>query len=527
MKLKMELIFRDRVGIVSDLSALLAGQALSIVSMEVERRLHEATDKAFVYLEADRTTDVDRAALFETLGHIPDLLEFRIVETLPAEERANRFSVVLDNIRDGVLSIDMRGRLTAINKVARDVYGCSEADLGRNFTALALPEHTLLESLEGRELLDAKREVATPGGRLQFFVTRRPIRDGEGRIIGAVEIARDMREIRKLARSIAEPTQVSFSDIVGQHPAISFAIAFARRIATTDSIVAIRGQSGTGKELFARAIHAASGRTGPFVPLNCAALPEQLLESELFGYERGAFTGGRREGKPGLFETARGGTVFLDEIGDMPLTSQAKILRVMQEQCVRRIGATAEIPVDVRILTATNRTLERLVEEGHFRQDLYYRINVLPIHIPPLKERADDIPLLAEHFLLQLASRLGKPGYLLSDGALARLHSHNWPGNVRELKNVVERAAILCSGDVVDAQYILFSHEMEGGLFGGTAALPDPTPAGKLKDMVGAFEKRIVADTLRKAGSARKAALRLGLSHTALLGKIRRYGLGE
>ncbi|MBG3875785.1 PAS domain-containing protein [Desulfovibrio oxamicus] len=597
MKLRMECIFRDRVGIVSDLSSLLAGQALSIVSMEVERRPGGAAatlptcaisgltpgpasapahvlapgpvaspvpgmDRAFVYLEADSSRDVDRAALFETLGRIPDLLEFRIVDTLPAEERANRFLVLLDNLRDGVLSIDAEGRVTSINKVAREAYGCTgapgvsgasgtpggtpAADLsGLPLDALGLPDRGILDCLSGRELVDAKREVATPGGgRLQFFVTRRPIRDGEGRIIGAVEVARDMREIRKLARSITEPAQVTFGDIVGQHPAIGFAISFARRVAATDSIIAIRGESGTGKELFARAIHTASMRQGPFVPVNCAALPEQLLESELFGYEAGAFTGGRREGKPGLFETARGGTVLLDEIGDMPLASQAKMLRVMQEGSVRRVGGTAEVPVDVRIITATNRTLERLVEEGRFRQDLYYRINVLPIHIPPLKERPGDIAVLAEHFLLGLAARLGGPVRSLSPGALARLAGHHWPGNVRELKNVVERAAILCPGDVVGARFILFAHELEGGLFGESARLADGVAdtvadaaalasgrehhgdgEGRLKDMIAVFEKRIIADAVATAGSVRKASRKLGISHTALLDKLRRHGL--
>lgn len=572
MKLRMECIFRDRVGIVSDLSSLLAGQALSIVSMEVERRTDgggaifaaaagfpraaPSSDPAagmarsFVYLETDCSRDLDRAALFEALGRIPDLLEFRIVDTLPAEERANRFLVLLDNLRDGVLSIDARGRLTSINKVAREVYGCKGAtgatpeavDLsGLPLDALGLPDRGILDCLAGRELVDVKREVASPGGgRLQFFVTRRPIRDGEGRIIGAVEVARDMREIRKLARSITEPAQVTFGDIVGQHPAIGFAIAFARRVAGTDSIIAIRGESGTGKELFARAIHTASGRQGPFVPVNCAALPEQLLESELFGYEAGAFTGGRREGKPGLFETARGGTVLLDEIGDMPLASQAKMLRVMQEGCVRRVGGTVEVPVDVRILTATNRTLERLVEEGRFRQDLYYRINVLPIHIPPLKERPEDIPVLAEHFLLGLAARLGGPVRVLSPGALARFATHHWPGNVRELKNVVERAAILCPDEMVGARFILFAHELESGLFGESARLADTVadaaaPAagrerraegeGRLKDMIAVFEKRIISDSVSAAGSVRKAAKKLGISHTTLLAKLRRHGL--
>ncbi|MFV0421761.1 sigma 54-interacting transcriptional regulator [Oleidesulfovibrio sp.] len=521
MKLKLELIFKDRVGIVSDLSALLAGHAFTIASMEVERK----TDKAYVYIEAEKwDEEVKRAALFDVLAKIPDVLEFRIVETLPGEEREKRFTVILDNISDGVLSIDSRGRVTAINAVARDVYGCDLDTVGKPLSSLGLPDNGLLECLEGKELLNAKREVTTPGGRVQYFVTRRPIRDSNDRIVGAVELARDMREIRQLARSITDPEQVSFGDIVGQDAAIAFAISFAEKVASTDSIISIRGESGTGKELFARAIHSASGRSGPFVPVNCAALPEQLLESELFGYERGAFTGGRREGKQGLFEVARGGTLFLDEIGDMPLTSQVKILRVIQESRMRRLGGSQEVSVDTRIITATNRTLERLVEEGRFRQDLYYRINVLPIHIPPLKERLDDIPLLVDHFLLSLATRLDQPARSLTPDALEKLRAHHWPGNVRELKNVVERAAILCTGQLVRESHILFSHELEAGMARSVARYT-PVAASGMREAVAEFERGIIRDALRRSRSIRKAAQVLGVSHSSLLAKMRKLGV--
>ncbi|WCB46264.1 sigma 54-interacting transcriptional regulator [Nitratidesulfovibrio vulgaris] len=522
MKLKLELVFKDRVGIVSDVSSLLAGEGYSIVCMEVERR----HDRSHVHIEADGAGEGAFAALRQRFESMRGLLECREVQTLPAEERENRIKVVLDTIGDGVMSIDGGGRITSINKVAREAYGCAGEDVTeRSLTSLRLPDHGLLDCLHGRELHDARRELATPLGRLQFFVTRTPIRDGVGRIIGAVEIARDMREIRKLARTLVDADHVGFDDIVGHHPAIEAAIAFARRVAATDAVIAIRGESGTGKELFARAMHAESGRKGPFVPINCAALPEQLLESELFGYERGAFTGGRREGKPGLFESARGGTVFLDEIGDMPLASQAKILRVMQEQRVRRIGGEAEVPVDARIITATNRPLERMVEDGRFRQDLYYRINVLPMHIPPLRERRGDIPLLANHFLQQLASRIGGAAPAFTDGALARLRSHEWPGNVRELKNVVERAAILAGGAVVDDQFILFSHELGKGVFNAARTASAAGQGDTLKEQVTNFEKKIVEDVVRRAPSIRKAAKILGISHTALLDKMRRHGV--
>jgi transcriptional regulator of aroF, aroG, tyrA and aromatic amino acid transport len=524
MKLKLELIFKDRVGVVSDLSSLLAGHAFSISSMEVERK----TDKAFVYIEAEKWDEaVERAALFKVLSRIPDLLEFRIMETLPGEEREKRFKVVLDNISDGVLSIDARGRVTAINAVLRQVYGCGPDAAGKPLASLGLPDNGLLECLEGKELLNAKREIATSDGRVQYFVTRRPIRDSNDRIVGAVELARDMREIRQLARSITDPEQIGFGDIVGRDAAIAFAISFAEQVAATDSIISIRGESGTGKELFARAIHTASRRSGPFVPVNCAALPEQLLESELFGYERGAFTGGRREGKQGLFEVARGGTLFLDEIGDMPLASQVKILRVIQESRMRRLGGSQEVAVDTRIITATNRTLERLVEEGRFRQDLYYRINVLPIHIPPLKERLDDIPLLVEHFLLNLAARLDKPARSLTPDALDKLRAHHWPGNVRELKNVVERAAILCQGQIVRQSHILFSHEIEAGMSRQALRQGARVASTGLRDAVADFERGVIRDALTRTPSIRKAAQALGVSHSSLLAKMRKLGVGS
>jgi transcriptional regulator with PAS, ATPase and Fis domain len=260
--------------------------------------------------------------------------------------------------------------------------------------------------------------------------------------------------------------------------------------------------------------------------INCAALPEQLLESELFGYVGGAFTGGRREGRPGLFECAAGGSVFLDEIGEMPLSSQAKILRVIQDRRVRRMGGSKEIPIDTRIITATHRPLEQLVDGRMFRQDLYYRINVLPIHIPPLCERTEDIPLLVEHFLFQLASRLKKSLQSISPDAMQRLHGHYWPGNVRELKNVIERAAILCESDMIQASAIVFSHDL-GSVCHPSAAGRIPAGGGdrpfSLRQVMADYERDLIAKVLDRCRSKREAARFLEISHTALLHKIKKH----
>ena len=524
MNLKLELIFKDRVGIVDDISSIIAAHKLNIISMEVER--HD--DRAHVYLEAENGTRLSgRQEIFQILGKIPDLMEIKVIHALPQEKREKRFRVVLDNIRDGVISIDTNGHVTTINRVAREALMCQDNEVvGHSIKELKLPDYTILDCLEGNEFNDLKKDLITATGRYQYFATGRPIRDSAGRIIGAVEIAKDMLEIKRLAKSISEPSRISFSDLIGQNTSIIQAISLAQKIAATDSIVSIRGASGTGKELFARAIHAASERQGLFVPINCAALPEQLLESELFGYVGGTFTGSNKEGKPGLFEIAQDGTVLLDEIAEMPPSSQAKILRLIQEKSVRRIGGSQEIPINTRIVTSTNRNLEQMVAEKLFRQDLYYRINVLPINIPPLAERVDDIPLLVEHFLFQLASKLSKNIQSITQKALEKLCQHNWPGNVRELKNVVERAAILCDEDTIDEGYILISYEIGKDMqkvknhFQLDSEGPQP-----LKAVLADYEKTIIIEVLEKSHSIRQAAKALGVSHTALLNKLKKYNL--
>ena len=524
MKLKLELIFKDRVGIVADISALIAQHGLNIVAMEVVRE----ADKANVYVETENEVKrSQRQEMFAILGRIPDLIENRFIDTLPQEERENRFRVVLDNIRDGVVSIGKDGRVTTINKIALQALHQRMQDVvGKNVKTLNLPDHTILECLQGKTFNSVKKDFINETGRFQYLATSKPIKDSAGHIIGAVEIAKDVQEIKKLSKSIATSGSIVFSDIIGRHPSILAAITFARKIAGTNSIISIRGDSGTGKELFARAIHSTSGRKGSFVPINCAALPEQLLESELFGYAGGAFTGGRKTGKPGLFEIAKDGTVFLDEIAEMPLKCQAKILRVIQDKCIRRIGGSAEIQIDTRIVTATNRNLEQRVEQKEFRQDLYYRINVLPIHIPPLRERSDDIPLLVDHFLFQLAAKLGRQIQGISPDGMAKLLRHDWPGNIRELKNVVERAAILWDGKQIDVDCIMFSHEI-GETMNPDSCQPIPEkPEGRpLREAMAEYEIRLINEALSESKSIREAARNLKISHTALLNKCKKYNI--
>ncbi|MDJ0722637.1 MAG: sigma 54-interacting transcriptional regulator [Desulfobacterales bacterium] len=522
MRLKSELIFIDRVGIVADISALLASFEMSIHSMEVV----QTGDHALVYVAFETSRRNDTAThILERLSRIKGLEQIRLVETLPYEERENRFKVLFDNMSDGVFSIDADCCLKTINRIALKALDLdADRDIGRDIRALDLPDLDIIGCLNGRKYTDVKKSLVSKGRRFRYLATGRPIRDAAGGIIGAMEIAKGLSEIERMARSITESKNISFSDIIGQSRAMIGAIDFAQKIAPTDAVVALRGDSGTGKELFARAIHSASGRNGSFVAINCAALPEQLLESELFGYVDGAFTGGRKGGKPGLFELAEKGTLFLDEIAEMPMASQAKILRALQDRQVRRIGGMREIPYDARLITATNRDLEILVKKKVFRNDLYYRINVLPIHLPPLTQRRDDIPLLVEHFLFDLSSKLERSARCLSPRAMEKMIDYAWPGNVRELKHVVERAHILCETDVIGEQAVLFGSQPE--MWIADCRLPEEASKDTpLRVRMDTHERRILVHTLERAASIREAARRLGISHPTLLAKMKKHEL--
>ncbi len=321
-----------------------------------------------------------------------------------------------------------------------------------------------------------------------------------------------------------------FPRIIGESETIKRAVQETQRVAMTGATVLLLGESGTGKELFARAVHHLSPRRDqPFVALNCAAIPETLIESELFGHERGAFTGAH-ERRPGKFELASGGTVFLDEIGELPLAVQGKLLRVIEEKTVDRIGGRMPVPVDVRIVSATNRELQPAAEAGEFRRDLYFRLAVFPIEIPPLRVRGDDVALLARHFAAQFGKELRGRAATLTDDALAVLRTHAWPGNVRELENAIERACILADSLTLEARdfNVAASRPRDADAPVETFAELDLT--GKLSDAtaraVGFVERhKIAAALIAHGGNKTRAAETLGVSYKTLLTKIKEYEL--
>ena len=522
--LKLQLALIDRLGIVADVAAIIVEHGLSIISMEVQVK----GKLKYIYLEiGNDRSQFDPEAFFKHLKQISGWRETKRLHNLPQVKRESGYRVVLDSVSDGIISIDENGIVTTINRFAREIIGIDKnvKVIGKHIRELGFSDTDLQDCIRSKVIIRNTKNIITEKGRFQFFSCCKPIKDSTDSVVGAVSIMKSVREIEDLAQAVTQHSKTSFSDIIGQSQGIKDAISLAQKIADSDSIVSIRGESGTGKELFARAIHFDSNRSGSFVPINCAALPETLLESELFGYVGGAFTGASKQGKPGLFEIAEDGTVFLDEIADMPLKVQAKILRVIQERSVRRLGSTEEIPVNVRVSTATNKNLEMMVEKNQFREDLYYRINVLPIHIPPLRRRLDDIPLLVERFLFRLNLRLVKNVQIITNGAISKLCQHHWPGNVRELKNVIERAAIITDSDEVDEDCILFGFEAGKSrkeLKHGRKIHGD---AHSLRDMLSSYEKHILEAVLKKELSIRKTADLLNISHVTLLNKLKKYDI--
>jgi len=333
----------------------------------------------------------------------------------------------------------------------------------------------------------------------------------------ACDHARLTRENRDLKKQIG---QLRDTRLIGDSPAMRRVVELIEQVGPSEANVLILGESGTGKELVAQLLHEHSlRREGALVKVNCAALPETLLESELFGYVRGAFTGATQD-KPGRFQLAAGGTLFLDEIGELPMTLQAKILRALQERIVEPLGGVSPVSVDVRFIAATNRDLPVMIAEGKFREDLYYRLNVLEIRIPPLRERAEDIPLLADHLLAKLCRKNNRPVRSVSRDFLDALSRHEWRGNVRELENVLERSLILCRGDVLDLRDLpdhLLAADRPPALVPGTPLQENPLETA---------ERHALEDTLRKyAGHRERTAQALGISRRTLQYRLKKYGL--
>lgn len=501
----------DRVGLVLDISHVLAARKINIISMEVELKT--------VYLETEILTAATESTLLEALRTIPGVMDIIPINLMPHQEKSEQLKTVLDTAGDGILAIDSDGRITQYNPAAEKIMHIPYEEAIGGLLIEVFPScFSLLEAMV-QGISYTNREVFAEATNSHYLITARPMMDQQGEIIGAMAILKDIRDVRELFQKLTSQRSFTFDEIIHTSKTMQQTIFLAKAYARGDSTILIRGETGTGKELFARALHAASPRADNiFVPVNCAAIPDTLLESELFGYEAGAFTGAVKGGKQGLFELANNGTLFLDEVGELSVHLQAKLLRVLQECKLRRVGGSREIPVNVRILAATNRNLEAMIREGTFREDLYYRLNVIPLFLPPLRERREDIPLLADFFLHRFAVKLQKTVESISETALTLLVGYSWPGNIRELENIIERTINLVDGPVVLARHIVLYQSSP--MKKEAEAIKTETLAEALAET----EREILSTALKRCQSSRQLGKILGLSHTAVLNKLRKHG---
>lgn len=434
-------------------------------------------------------------------------------------QTSSRRDVILDAINEAVFTVDLSWRITSFNRAAERITGVSRSDaIGRRcyrvFSAdMCADACALKHTLEtGTPVVNARSTIeSADGSRVPIDVSTAILRNRSGKVVGGVETFQDLGFEEELRKELSQ--SYSFGDIKGRSAAMRKLFSLLPQIAESTSTVVIEGETGTGKELFARAIHDLSPRArGPFVPINCGALPDTLLESELFGYRAGAFTDARRD-KPGRFEIADGGTIFLDEISDISPAMQVRLLRVLQEGMVEPLGSVEPVPIDVRVVVATNRPLAGLVEAGTFREDLFYRIQVIYLQLPPLRERREDIPLLVEELVQRFNRLQGKRIEGVSEDVMSRLMHHEYPGNVRELENIIEQAFVLCREGRIGVEHLPPELQRRGGDAEGDLSLER-------------LERTAIEQALdRCGGHRRRAASELGIDPSTLYRKMKTYGI--
>ncbi|GAX90337.1 sigma-54-dependent Fis family transcriptional regulator [Effusibacillus lacus] len=487
-----------------------------------------------------------------------DLIQGFLMAT---EQLANHVQCLIEHLDDAVVAIDRNHRIHTFNSPAERLFQQPQFAVLDQTVESMLPQvgEDMIYALHAHAPLASKKILLPETVALASFA---PVvyRD---QVIGSIAILKDLSAYEKMAHELETTKKLermlesaidgkylhafthgtALDRIVTRNGEMELLKKQAYLAAQTLSTVLITGESGTGKELFAQAIHEISGRPGKYVKVNCAAIPVEMLESEFFGYADGAFTGARKGGKPGKFELADGGTLFLDEIGDMPLSLQAKLLRVLQEKEFERLGDTRTRQVNVRIVAATNKRLEDLIREGRFREDLYYRLHVIHLEIPPLRNRPEDLPPLCEELIRKLNQRIGKKVVGITPAAIEILKKYDWPGNVRELENVLERAMNLESSEWIEVHHLpsgLLSAR-RNNVFAGTLSvgnmpagtfpkgdIPDGPLQMEKRDLLEAAEKNLIVQVLKESGGNRSlAAKQLGISRSTLYQKMRRYGIEE
>lgn len=508
--MRISVFFTDRVGIAQEILAILARRMLDVSAVEV--------DPPHIYFEAPALTTDGLPALREELQRVNGVQTVAELAMLPGVRRRLYLEALLASQADPVLAVDAHGVVVLANAAAVAASGITELNLMGKPLADLTGDPQLSSTLIDKAYRLPSTEVQMANER--YLLETVALHEDSGTVAGAVLTLHAPHRIGERLSALQNYNAGGFEAILGNSPAIQQLKQRAVRMAQVDAPLLIRGETGTGKELVAHACHAGSRRKDqPFFALNCAALPESLAESELFGYAPGAFTGALRGGRPGLLELTDGGTLFLDEVGEMSAYLQAKLLRFLNDGSFRRVGGDRELKANVRIISATHRSLEEMVSSGSFRQDLLFRLDVLQLTLPPLRERTQDILPLANVFVDRACAQIGRPRARLSKSAATALLDNPWPGNVRQLQNVVFRAVTMTEAPVIEAQ------DLELAVAGSA---PDSAPledVASLDEAVAQFEHALLARLFPHYPSTRKLAERLQTSHSAVAARLRKYGI--
>ena len=527
----IQIDFEDRLGLGMEIFEVCEKIGVDKIGMEV------IPDQG-MFIKFRGTSEGQVLSLIRDLKAVKGVLFVIMRDQMPYEEREHELKTILNSVSEGIVAVNKQGEIIQINDVACKIFHCSiDEVIGLHAEKLFQENAPILETLRtGLAYRLEEREFKKGNQVIHFLTTGVPVLNAKGQVIGAVATMKDFRQVEEIISKVDRKKQLlSFEGIIYQSAKMRHVIETAKMVAKGSSTVLLRGESGTGKELFARAIHLESMRKqAPFIVINCAALPDSLLESELFGYEEGSFTGAAKGGKKGLFEQAEHGTIFLDEIGEIAARVQVRLLRVLQEGMIRRVGGAMEHSVDVRIVAATHRNLEEMIQTGQFREDLYYRLNVIPLRIPPLRERREDIPLIAQHLTRKISEKLGKPELHITKESMDLLMSEAWPGNVRQLENTLERILnVMDAGEITPHLFYEwtdlgsppqpFKEDEEDFQIKIPVSEEWPT----LKKIVSDVEKQVLLRILKTYSSSRKAGRILGVSNTTILNKMKSYGINS
>ncbi len=517
IRMRLEIHCQDRVGIAQEVLNILVHYQIDLRGIEVDPEL----GRMFV---AFPSVDFEKfQELMAKIRRIPGVEDVKTTAFMPSEREHNELFTLLKTLPDGVIAIDTKANVTVINEAALDALTLQRDEVaGLPITPL-VKGFNFQRWLESDDVLAQTRKIEIHGKKFiaDILPVMVPTEAGHEILAGAVITLKSESRLGEQMVAFKKGDQESFNSIQASSNLMRKVVREAKKMAQLDAPILITGETGTGKELLARACHSASSRAGkPFLAVNCAALPDNVAESELFGYGPNAFPG-TTEGKKGIFEQANRGTVFLDEIGEMSREIQTKLLRFLQDGSFRRVADENEVRVDVRVICTTQKDLPGMVQEGRFREDLYYRLNVLTLMLPPLRDRKQDIVPLAEHFMARLSARLGRKPPKLTESCAAFIQTYPWPGNVRQLENALYRAVTLLEGAELDKDQLqLPSYTNDFGYL-------EKDFDGTLDEAVKRFEAGLLRKLFPAYPSSRQLAKKLGLSHTAVANKLREYGINR